>query len=201
VHRIVTSVFRSGVALAVTAAGLSAQAVRSHSSGFFVGLGLEGTGISTKPSGGSSTIETGNGGGLELGYGFNPRWSLYGDVSAASVNGEGDNSYVLSHVDVGFRVHFRTGPHTAVPFIQFGVAGRDERQDVSGQTVSANGAGASVGAGFNAYFSPAFAFSASTTWVVGTFSNSQVDNVSVSSRSTTATSARVHLGFVWFPGA
>jgi hypothetical protein len=199
--RIARVVCRGCAALALGGASLSAQAVKSHSSGFFVGLGLEGTGISTKPSGGAATIESGNGGGLELGYGFSPRWALYGDVSGADVNGEGDDSYLLTHVDLGARVHFRTGPNRVVPFIQFGLAGRNEREDVGGHTVSANGAGVSLGAGLHAHFTPTFAFSASVIGVVGNFNNSHVDNTSVSDASTSATSVRMHLGLVWFPGA
>jgi len=175
--------------------------VKSHSSGFFVGLGLEGTGISTKPSGGSATIESGNGGGLELGYGFGPRWALYGDASGAGVNGEGDDRFLLTHVDLGARVHFRTGPNRVVPFIQFGLAGRNEREDVNDHTVSATGGGISLGAGLQAHFTPTFAFSGSVIGVVGNFNDSQVDNESGSDGSTSATSVRLHLGLVWFPGA
>ena len=199
--RIARVVCRGCAALALSGASLSAQAVKSHSSGFFVGLGLEGTGISTKPSGRTATIESGNGGGLELGYGFGPRWALYGDVSGAGVNGEGDDRYLLTHVDVGARVHFRAGPNRVVPFIQLGLAGRDEREDVSGHTVSANGGGVSLGAGLHAHFTPTFAFSGSIIGVVGNFNNSHIDNESVSDASTSATSVRVHLGLVWFPGA
>lgn len=198
--------------LVVTAAGLalvcavgiapaSAQAVKSHSSGFFVGLGLEGNGIVTNPSGSSSINESGSGAGVELGYGFSPRWALYGDASGANINADGGGTYTLTHVDVGARVHFRTGPNVVVPFLQFGLAGRDERQDVDGHTVSANGAGVSFGGGLNAHFNPAFAFTGSVTWVVGNFSNYRVDNVSFDGSSVNATSARLHLGVVWFPGA
>jgi hypothetical protein len=183
---------------------VSGQSVKSHSSGFFVGLGVEGAGIVTNVNGGS-TNESGGGAGLELGYGFSPRWSLVGDASGATINAEGGGTYTLSHVDLGARVHFRTGPNVVVPFIQFGLAGRDERQDVatlSGtHTVSADGGGIFFGVGMNAHFNPGWAFSGNVNWVVGNFTDAQVDNQSVGTGSVSATSARIHLGLVWFPGA
>jgi outer membrane autotransporter protein len=121
------------------------------------------------------------------------------------MNADGGGTYTLSHVDLGARVHFRTGTNIVVPFIQFGLSGRDERQDVttaSGtHTVSANGAGLSFGAGLNAHFNPSWAFSGSVTWTVGNFSNYQVDNEDIGGSSVNATSARVHAGIIWFPGA
>ena len=176
------------------------QVVKSHSSGFFVGLGIEGDGIVTNVSGGS-TNESGGGAGVQLGYGFSPRWSLIGDVSSANINAEGGDTYLLTHVDLGARVHFRTGPNIVVPFIQFGLSGRDEREDIGTHTFSANGGGVFFGAGMNAHFNPAWAFSGSANWVVGNFTNAQVDNQSVGSESVGATSARVHLGIIWFPRA
>src|SRR5665213_4045288 len=114
------------LALAVSAGGAAAQ--KSKSSGFFIGLGLEGNGVTTT-SGSTSTTESGSGAGLTLGYGFNPRWSLYGEVSGAVINTDGGGTYSLAHVDLGARVHFRTGPNVVVPFLQFGLSGRGLAQD------------------------------------------------------------------------
>src|SRR5579884_2554187 len=84
---------------------------RSHSSGLFIGLGVEGDGISTHLYQSSIwTKETGAGGGLVLGYGFTPRWSLYSQASSASINQDGGGTYTLRHLDAGARLHFRTGP-------------------------------------------------------------------------------------------
>src|SRR5690349_2189833 len=83
----------------------------SRSSGFFVGLGVEGDGVSTHVA--QSDIWTkaaGGGAELVLGYGFTPRWSLYSDLSVASIDQDQDQGgrYSLRHVDAGVRVHFRT---------------------------------------------------------------------------------------------
>jgi hypothetical protein len=184
------------IALLVTPSLAIAQ--KSTSSGFFVGLGLEGNGVTTNQSGGSTT-ESGSGGGLVLGYGFNDRWSLYGDVSSAIINASGGGTYDIAHLDVGARVHFRTGPNTVVPFLQFGLAGRGVSANVNGSTVTGNGGGVSLGGGLNAHFSPRVAFSGAVTWTVGSFDNFAVDGQNVAAGSVSVTSARLHLGVVWFP--
>lgn len=202
--RRLTQIIVASCCLLLTLTPAGAQTRKSHSSGFFMGFGLEGNGIVTNSNGGS-TNESGSGGGLELGYGFNPTWSLFGDVSGANINSEGGDTYLLTHVDLGARVHFRTGPNVVVPFIQFGLSGRDEREEVltttGTHTVSANGGGIFFGAGINAHFNPALAFAGSINWVAGSFSSFQIDNKNVGTSSVTATSARLHLGLVWFPGA
>jgi hypothetical protein len=126
---------------------------------------------------------------------------LYGAVSGANIDADAGDTYQLAHVDLGARVHFRTGPNVVVPFLQFGIAGRAEQQDVGTHRISATGGGVEFGGGFNAHFNPAFAFSASVSWVVGNFSQFQVDNTTFDGSSVDATSARLHAGIVWFPGA
>ncbi len=153
---------------------------KSHSAGFFIGLGYEGNSIVTTPTGSSSSSESGTGGGLALGYGFTRRWSIYSEISGATINADGGGSYTLAHFDLGARVHFRTGPHVVVPFVQFGLSGRDESENVTTSsgthTVDASGAGIAFGGGLNAHFTPSFAFSGSLTWSVGNFSTYKVDN-------------------------
>jgi hypothetical protein len=191
---------------AAPAASAQQSLVKSRSSGFFVGLGLEGNGLTSSENGTSAT-DNGGGAGLVLGYGITPRWALYTELSGASMSsGNGGDSYSLGHFDVGARVHFRTGPNIVVPFIQFGLSGRALRQDVPDgfggtSTVDASGAGVSFGGGLNAHFTPAFAFSGSVAWTVGNFGDYKVDGQPVSGDSFNATTARVHLGIIWFPGA
>ena len=169
---------------------------RSHSSGFFIGLGIEGNGLTA--NNGVST-ESGGGSGLVLGYGFNRRWALYGDLSGAVMNAADGGTYSLGHLDLGARVHFRTGPNVVVPFLQFGLVGRTIAATVNGDNVSFTGGGVSFGGGFNAHFTPSVALSTAVTWSVGTFTNYQIDNVSGSGLSVDATTARLHLGIIWFP--
>lgn len=178
---------------------------KSRSAGFFVGAGFEGNGITTEPNSGGSISESGSGGGLVLGYGFSRRWSLFVEGSSAVINADGGGTYGLAHFDIGARVHFRSGSNVVVPFLQFGVAGLAEGQTVTSasgsQDVTATGGGLVFGGGMNAHFNPAFAFSTSLTWAAGSFNNFQIDHSAVAFPSVNATSARLHLGLVWFPKA
>lgn len=193
-----------GSTLAVTATAQVAQSGTaakggveiSRSSGFFAGLGFEGDGLATS----GNPTESGGGAGLILGYGFNRTWSLYTEFSGATMNSsDNSGSYKLGHFDLGTRIHFRSGENTVVPFIQAALAGRAMSQTVNGTDVSANGAGVSVGGGLNVHFSPSTAFSASVTWGFGKFDNVSVGNVTVTNVGQDATTARVHVGLVWFP--
>jgi Outer membrane protein beta-barrel domain len=172
---------------------------RSRSKGFFLGLGVEGSGIQTNVAG--STAESGGGGGLVLGYGFSKRWSLYTDVSDAVMNATGGGTYSLAHADLGARIHFRSGAHALVPFLQVGATGRAVSTTAGGVTYTGSGGGATLGMGFNAYFTRSAALSAAASWSVGNFDKFQVDNVVVGTAGTSvnAQTARVHLGMVWFP--
>ena len=171
---------------------------RSRSKGFFVGVGVEGSGIQTNVAG--SSAQSGGGGGLVLGYGFSKRWSLYTDVSDAVMTATGGGTYSLAHADLGARVHFRGGAHALVPFLQVGATGRAVSTTVGGTTYTGSGGGATLGAGLNAYFTHSAALSAVASWSVGNFDKFQVDNTVVGTNaSVNATTARVHLGMVWFP--
>jgi hypothetical protein len=169
---------------------------KSHSSGFFIGLGAEGNGLTTSQG---SAVESGGGTGLIVGYGFDRRWALYGDLSGAVMNAADGGTYSLGHLDLGARVHFRTGPNVVVPFLQFGLVGRTIAATVNGDNVSFTGGGVSFGGGFNAHFTSSVALSTAVTWSVGTFNNFQIDNVAVGGLSLDATTARLHLGIIWFP--
>jgi Outer membrane protein beta-barrel domain len=171
----------------------------SRSDKFFIGFGIDGNGMSTNQSGSNRVNESGGGGSLTLGWGFSPRWSIYGEMSGADMKADGGGTYGLAHVDLGARVHFRAGPNTVVPFLQFGVTGRGMSQNYLGNDLRASGGGVSFGGGLNAHINPAMAFSTAVTWTVGKFSSYQVNGVSVGGGSVDATSARLHLGLVFFP--
>src|SRR4029077_18274353 len=60
--------------------------IKSASAKFFVGAGLEGTGLVTAQPSSASVTESGAGVGLVLGYGFTPTWAVYGDLSGANMS-------------------------------------------------------------------------------------------------------------------
>ncbi|HEX4683469.1 MAG TPA: outer membrane beta-barrel protein [Gemmatimonadaceae bacterium] len=197
---------RIAITIALCAAATaSAQAqmsgmntMKSRSAGFFLGAGFEGTGIRSTDAG--SPTESGAGGGLLVGYGLNNTWSLFAQGSGANINeNSGAGTYTLGHLDLGARVHFRAGPNAVVPFLQFGLSGRSASSTVNGSTSTGTGGGVFAGGGLNVHMTPSVALSGAVTWAFGSFSNFSVDGGTVDAGSVDATSARVHLGLVWFP--
>jgi len=199
-------------AVAPTSSAQQGQ-VNSRSDGFFVGLGVEGDGVSTHMA--QSTIWTktaGGGVGLVFGYGFTPRWSLYSDLSTASIDRDQDQGgrYSLRHLDAGMRVHFRTGRNAVVPFAQFGFSGRSMIEHfpqytgsvlTSVNTVESRSTGVGFGGGMNVHFTPALAFSGSVAWTIGNFDGYKLNGQRWEGVPWHATSARMRLGMVWFPKA
>lgn len=178
---------------------------QSRSERFWIGLGVEGNGLLANDALNSGT-DSGRGLGLSIGYGFTPRWSLYSVLSGASMTASDfSGTYALGHFDLGTRIHFGNDSGRVRPFVQAGLSGRAVTQDfyigTRAYKVEAGGAGVSFGGGLNAHFSPALAFSGAVTWSVGNFSVYKVNGIEVPADAQGITSARVHLGLVWFPGA
>ena len=180
-----------------------ARRVKSASSKFFVGGELEGTALVTTPPDSVSDTATGAGLGLVLGYGFTPIWALYGNLSGAGISDGDGNSFGLGHFDVGVRAHFLTGPHVVVPFVQAGLSSRGVSQTVTTffgeREATASGLGFGFGGGLNVHVRPALAISAGVTWSVGNFTHFTENKRTVTGDSLGATTARVHVGIIWFP--
>jgi outer membrane protein with beta-barrel domain len=183
------------VLLSPTLAANRLAAQKSQSSGLFFGFGFEANGISASQS---DSVDAGAGPGFTLGYGINKRWALYGQLSIADIDAGSGSTYSLVHLDVGARVHFRTGPNTVVPFLQFGLTGRELEQEVSGATVRGSGLGVTFGGGVNVHLAPTLAASGAVAYTVGSLSHFAVDGIPVSGESVHAESARVYLGILWF---
>ena len=158
--------------------------------------------MTQQPSGGSST-ESGAGLGLLVGYGFTPTWALYANLSGDNMTAIDGSTFGLGHFDVGMRAHFLTGSHVVVPFVQAGLSAKGEAVTFSNRTgnhdFTASGMGVGFGGGLNIHVRPALAISAGVTWSVGDFTNYTLDKQTVPGTSLSATSARVHVGIIWFP--
>jgi hypothetical protein len=168
---------------------------KSHSQGFFVGGGFEGTGISIEDN---DDTDSGSGFGLTVGYGFTPRLSIYGQFSGANVEDVDGFEYGIGHFDIGGRAHFRAPVNRVVPFVQAGLSSRALSQEFDGDEVEASGLGLAVGGGANVHFTPALAFTASATWSFGNVGNFKVNGTDVDGDSTGMTTARIHVGVTWF---
>jgi Outer membrane protein beta-barrel domain len=167
---------------------------KSRSQGFFVGGSYEGNGVAIEDA---ESTESGSGFGVTFGYGFTRYFALYGQFSGASIESE-DGDYSIGHFDIGTRVHFRAPVKTVVPFIQAGLSSRALHQDFDPDEVEASGYGLAVGGGINAHVNPAIAFTAGVAWSIGDVGDFKVNGTSVDTDSVGMTSARVHVGIIWF---
>jgi hypothetical protein len=185
-----------GAFLAVTLPTTANAQDKSRSQGFYLGVALEGIGVVFEDA---DTTDSGSGLSVTVGYGFNPKLSLYGQFSGASVEDGDRDDYGVGHFDIGTRVHFRAPAKTVVPFIQAGISSRAIKQDFGRDEVEGNGFGLAVGGGINAHFNPALAFNAGVVWSVGNVGDFKLNGSSAGLDSAGMTTARVQIGIVWFP--
>lgn len=210
-----SAVLRHAVlALALTAAGglipaqsLGAQLVRagsgataSSAKGFFLGVHLNGSSISSDDLG--DETESGGGLGFQLGYGFTPRLALFAEGTGALLNVEGDD-VGLGHFDLGLRYAW-TGERRLVPHLEAAVSGRAlQQQDVviDGEQgdLELSGVGATFGAGVQYFVSPKFSLGATFKYSVGALDTVKFGDVSVSDVDVDANTGRLNLGFTWYP--
>jgi hypothetical protein len=180
---------------------------RSHTSGLFLGLGLNGSSIQSDDL--SSNTESGGGLAGELGYGFTRHFALFINTSAARISST-TGDFDLGHFDVGARWNFASPSRSIAPFLDVAYGGRAAMEsdvvlyDETGQPhqgdLSIIGTGLSFGGGLNYFVSPSWALGGALKWTTGEFSRVQFDKVSVDGFEIDATSARFNLGFTWFPG-
>jgi hypothetical protein len=179
---------------------------RANTSGFILGLSLNGSSIRFDDA--SSSIESGGGLSAQIGWGFTRNFALLLDVSGAAIRSD-DGDYGLGHAEISGRWHFASPTRALVPFLEVGFAERAVVQndvvyyDDFGNSLAGDfsllGSGVSFGGGLQYHVSPTMALGGSLKWTVGSFSTVKLDNVSVDGLDISATTARVNLGFIWYP--
>ena len=174
--------------------------------GFFLGAHLLGGSIKSNEPDSDAETMNGGGAGMQLGYGFNKNWAMFGDFTATAMNPEQGDSYGLGHFDLGMRYHFTSPSRSLVPFLDAAFTGRaavQENVDMGGETgdLSLSGTGFSFGGGLQYFVNPVLALNSSLRFTVGQFDRAQFDNVSVDDLNIDATTTRLNLGIVWYPQA
>lgn len=183
-------------ALFVSALPATVQAQdKSRSQGFFVGGGYEGNGVVFEDQ---DSSESGAGFGVTVGYGFTPNFALYGQFSGASIESDEGDDYGLGHFDFGARVHFLAPAHRVVPFVQAGISSRALAVDDGFDELEGSGIGFAFGGGLNAHFNPALAFTAGVVWSMGNVGDFKVNGTALDIDSFGMTTARIHVGIIWF---
>ena len=177
------------------------DAAKPGGSGLFLGFGVEATTLSYRPATGGDTSHSGSGGALTIGYGFGPRWALFGRFSGATLLAS-DGNYSAGNADIGGRLLFRND-RAVMPFIHFGVSGTSETHrldDGTGRhTYESSGGAVFFGGGVAAHFNRQFAFVASLTLAGGQYTLFRRDKVDIVSSALPTSSSRLHLGLLWYP--
>lgn len=199
------------LALAATLAGtvsttaaaqfLAPGEARSNTSGFHLGVFLNGSAVKLEDS---DVVESGGGGSLHLGYGPSQSVSLFVRANAADIQADdSDQSYILAHFDIGARYSLGTEAAALRPFVQGAFSGRAFSLDAgSVGTVEARGPGFTAAAGLEYFFSPRVAVEAGFSYSFGEFNEGRLDGgewVDFRDEAFSATSSRFDLGVSWHP--
>jgi hypothetical protein len=184
--------------------------LRSKSAGFFIGGGVNQTIIRHLIAADDTT--SGFGQSLVLGYGFSQRWSVYAEESGAIVNVDSNGETLITDIDVGTRIHFRSGPNSVVPFLQLALTGRTASSEVGGSTAKSSGVGLTFGGGWHFHLTPGFGLTVAVACTAGKF-GSVPDSAPTTEAGSVAepgrrgrpcglpwrgSSGRIHAGIVWF---
>jgi hypothetical protein len=196
-------VLASSMAVTVQAQDASS---RSHTTGLLIGVGAESNVIGQYPGAAPSRDSNIGGQTLTIGYGFTPRWALYGQLGRAFYkNSDGGNDWAGS-IDLAVHRHFRSSASRFVPFALAGVSSRTlARSGTSPENPSKtyNGLGFSmmpnVGAGANLYLTRSLALTTSASMNFGKFDNRAAEGTT--SSSLRVTTPRLSLGVLLTPGA
>lgn len=193
------------VAAATAVAQSQATESKSNTRGLLLGIALNGSSIDSDEFDDDS--RSGGGLGLQLGWGFTPRFTLLAGLTAAQLDDDPED-FVLAHFDLLARFNFRSGGHAFVPFLEGGfsvrVAAQDDVEIVdngSTETVDfeISGGALTVGGGAHYYVTPSVAFTASLQLSTGEFSTVKFDDVSVDGFEIDATTTRLNIGLTLYP--
>ena len=196
----------AAVAALVVSPG-SAMAQGSTTRGLSLGAHLMGTSLEVE----NGDRSGGGGFGLRVGYGFNRIVTGFIHIDGSRVEvqeGQGvGGQWDLAHAEVGARFHFANSLRRLVPYLEVSAGGRSVSvadAQVNGQAVgelSFSGAAITFGGGLSAYFTRKLALDLSLKLTGGTFNKVDVGPISVNNLDIEAGSARVGIGFTWWPRA
>lgn len=180
--------------LASVAPGQTSGEPRAQLRGLFVGVEREASRVTT-----STTRESGSGGGVAVGYGFNSRWTLYGQLGQASIGAVVGGTYSFTEMELGGRVHFLAEHGRVAPFLQFGVAGIAASQYAGGSNYTASGGGLLFGGGVDAYIARHLALSAGMTRTLGLLGDFAQNGIAANAGAVGVETTRFQAGLVWYP--
>jgi hypothetical protein len=168
---------------------------RSNTRGFYIGLHLNGSSWTLTDL--DVDAESGGGLGLQLGYGFTRVFTLYLNIDAASIDSN-DESYTLSHFDLGGRFSFRGDDKAFRPYLNAALSRQVADFDTPFGSVEITGNGLMIGGGFQYYFSRNF--SMDVNLLLGAHNLSEVKfGSNTADLDENTSSSRFNIGVRWYP--
>lgn len=210
----IATAFAAAALVAGSATGAAAQSVDGPARGFQVGLyGVAAPGVTVKGQDIEGEFETkfGAGAGLQLGYGFTPRWMAFvgADLAKQDSGVEGlEGNFGLAHLELGARYNLAAAGKT-IPYLLATIGGRSlgaevESEDGTTSDVTLSGTSFGVGAGLEHFFSPKMAFGADARIGFGKFGKfkSEGDGADLDEdiEVDNSMTSRIRFGISWYPG-
>lgn len=138
----------------------------------------------------SDDAESGTGGGLVLGWGFNNLLTLYLEMAGAELDLlDGSDTYSLVHADLGVRFNILDAGKRWRPYALVGFGARGAGLDIGGDLFTITGTSLNFGGGIAYFFSRKVSADVGIKWNVGTFTEAEyrgntvtIDEGAVSSR-------------------
>lgn len=171
------------------AASVKAQDIQSNTEGFNIGVHA---GVGNWSSSYFLNLDElepiGVGGGLRLGYGLNQRFEVFAQYNAKTFAMKNDwDTYRISSLGAGIRVHFGGTLQRLRPYVEGGVAGVNLLINpvlFNGDLVEyrLKGPSLALGAGVNYFLSPNLALHANATGTFGKFNSFQVNSRGIQDR-------------------
>ena len=183
------------------AAQLDPMPLRSSTTGFNLGLFLNGSAVQVENS---DVVESGGGLGVHLGYGFSEAISVFLRVDVASIRSEDvDDDYAMAHADLGARFSFGRPTSPVRPYLQAALGGRAFSWDTGPEgELQVRGSALSAGAGLEYFLNPDLAIEGGLHVSYGDFSEGRLDGgdwVDFGDEAFSATTTRFDLGVSWHP--
>ena len=171
---------------------------RSSTRGLNLGVHLNGSALEYEEWQGT---ESGGGGGVRLGYGFNDLFTMYTQVDYANmISADGTEDYNLTQFDLGGRFSFRSRSKALRPYVDVAVSGRAARTDYLGSPLTMSGSAFTLGGGLQYYFARHAAIDAGIKGSGGAFNRITYEGTTETFEGGNATSSRFNLGLSFYAG-
>ncbi|MDQ6612250.1 MAG: porin family protein [Gemmatimonadota bacterium] len=188
-------------ARAVAAQGAATMGGRSNTQGMVVGAHVGGTSLAFD----GAKSETGGGGGVLVGYGFNQQFMLYVgfDVAKVKVNYTTDaatSNSTLTNVDLGVRYSFANPARALVPYLDAAITGRRVSATALSVDRSTSGPAFTGGAGVQYFVNSKVAVDANFQYTTGKFTKTKIGGVSQDvTNASSSNSSRLNVGVRFYP--